>query len=174
MKFPPNKTERLEWLYSHYGKRLCGYAIGVYKLSEDDAWEITYKALFKVNEKFEDYIFETEKSLNGFVFRVMINYLKNFFRDNKNQPASIDLEEHHFEHQNSNEQPSALVKALEEELDKLEDWERMLLLMRSQDMSYAAIAVYINKPEHQLKVYYQRLKKKITERMQNSEALKAK
>jgi hypothetical protein len=41
-------------------------------------------------------------------------------------------------------------------------------------MSYAAIAAYVNKPEQQLKVYYQRLKKKITERMQNSEALKAK
>jgi RNA polymerase sigma-70 factor (ECF subfamily) len=174
VKLPPNKSDRLEWLYGHYGKRLCGYAIRVYKLSEDDAWDITYKALFRVNEKYEDYIFENEKSLNGFVFRVMINYLKNFFRDNKKQAIEVDLEDHHIEKQEISEKPSAMVIALEEELEKLEDWERMLLLMRSQEMSYAAIAAYVNKPEQQLKVYYQRLKKKITERMQNSEALKAK
>lgn len=41
----------------------------------------------------------------------------------------------------------------------------MLLLLRSQDMPYSEIAKFVNKPEDQLKVYYSRLKKALTKRM---------
>ena len=55
--------------------------------------------------------------------------------------------------------------ALNEELDKMEDWERMLLLMRSEGRAYSEIAQYIDKPENQLKVYYQRLKEQIQKKL---------
>ena len=48
-------------------------------------------------------------------------------------------------------------------MDKLEEWQRILLLMRGQNMSYKEIIPFVNKPEKQLKVYYARLKKKLLE-----------
>ena len=55
--------------------------------------------------------------------------------------------------------------SLDELLDGMQDWERMLLLMRSEGRAYAEIAQYIDKPEDQLKVYYQRLKEKIAKKL---------
>ena len=55
--------------------------------------------------------------------------------------------------------------ALNEALYEMEDWERMLLLMRSEGRAYSEIAKYIDKPENQLKVYYQRLKELITKKL---------
>jgi DNA-directed RNA polymerase specialized sigma24 family protein len=54
---------------------------------------------------------------------------------------------------------------LKNELDKLEEWERILLLMRGQNMPYGEISKYVDKPERQLKVYYARLKKQMTEKI---------
>lgn len=140
----------------------------VYRVEEDVAWDICYKALFRIAEKNDQYIFENEKKRNAFVFRVFINYLKNHFRDQKNKLQEVELNVvEHVLHENEKEEqqthPSML--ALENELALLQDWERMLLLLRSQEMSYADISRYIDKPEEQLKVYYQRLKKKLTERL---------
>jgi DNA-directed RNA polymerase specialized sigma24 family protein len=47
----------------------------------------------------------------------------------------------------------------------MEEWQRILLLLRGQSMSYSEIAIYVKKPEKQLKVYYSRLKKKLLEDM---------
>ncbi len=47
----------------------------------------------------------------------------------------------------------------------MQDWERMLLLMRSEGRAYSEIATYIDKPENQLKVCYQRLKELITKQL---------
>jgi DNA-directed RNA polymerase specialized sigma24 family protein len=62
------------------------------------------------------------------------------------------------------------MSALKEVLQGLEDWQRMLLLMRSEGRPYSEIAKFVDRPEEQLKVYYQRLKetisKKIHERIQ--------
>jgi hypothetical protein len=47
----------------------------------------------------------------------------------------------------------------------MEDWERILLLMRGQNIPYSEISKFVHKPEKQLKVYYARLKKKLLEDM---------
>jgi RNA polymerase sigma factor (sigma-70 family) len=164
------QNDRLKWLYNRYGKKLCGYAIRVYKVNEDVAWDICYKALYSVTLNFDKYNFENDHKLNGFVFRAFINLLKNHFRDHKKYPEEISLD--HYENklivtEPEEKEPGLRMKILELELEKLEEWERMLLLLRSQEMSYRDIAKYIDKPEAQLKVYYQRLKKKISDRMQN-------
>jgi len=57
------------------------------------------------------------------------------------------------------------MQALNEVLESMEDWERMLLLMRSEGQAYSEIAKYIDKPENQLKVYYQRLKEQVAKKL---------
>jgi DNA-directed RNA polymerase specialized sigma24 family protein len=68
--------------------------------------------------------------------------------------------------ENTHEEPvNKKLTQLNEVLDQMEDWERMLLLMRSEGRPYSEIAIYIDKPEHQLKVYYQRLKDRLTKKL---------
>ena len=66
----------------------------------------------------------------------------------------------------SYEQEREEVTLLNEILDDLEDWQRILMLMRAQDYSYAEIAKYTQKSEKNLKVYYGRLKKQIAKKME--------
>jgi RNA polymerase sigma factor (sigma-70 family) len=107
------------------------------------------------------------------VFTIFINYLRNHFRDRKQLPEFEDeLNERTiaaaetlsiFDSAQSDkaQEISPSVHLLNEELDKLEDWERILLLMRSQDVPYSEIARLTGKSEDNLKVYYGRLKKKL-------------
>ena len=159
--------EAVRALYERYGKKLFGYAAHKWKLNEDANWELVYKTLYRVIETFSDYTFSSEERFSAFVFTVFINYLRNHYRDKKNLPREImEIDEKMGEMVTENEaQISPSVKLLSEELDKLEDWERILLLMRGQEIPYSEIAKYVDKPEEQLKVYYQRLRKKLEERM---------
>jgi RNA polymerase sigma factor (sigma-70 family) len=147
-----------------------------WKLSEDEAWNLVYKTLYKVLDTTGDYSFESEKKYGSFIFKVFVNYLRQNYRDTKKAKERLEIintddEQQHPEsaaaeqQEDSPETNSVKMILLKEELEKLEDWERMLLLMRSQDMPYSAIAKYVNKPEDQLKVYYSRLKAALTKRM---------
>ncbi|MCI5056284.1 MAG: hypothetical protein MRY83_09255, partial [Flavobacteriales bacterium] len=53
------------------------------------------------------------------------------------------------------------------EMEKLEEWQRTLLLMRAQSYTYEEIAPYVDKPANQLKVYYMRLKKRIYDNLKS-------
>jgi DNA-directed RNA polymerase specialized sigma24 family protein len=94
--------------------------------------------------------------------------LRNYLRDKKKN-IEILSEDHistatNLCYEEQDEIPeSEKMHILKEELEKLQDWERMLLLLKAQQMPYSEIAKFIDKPENQLKVYYARLKKKITE-----------
>lgn len=148
-------------LYEQFGKKLAGFAVHKWKVSEDDAWDLVYKTLYRVLEKSGDYSFESEQKFSGFVFTVFINYLRNYFRDHKQQPRFADELNENISVAETSAEISPSVRLLNEELDKLEDWERILLLMRSQDVPYSEIARLTGKPEDNLKVYYGRLKKKL-------------
>src|SRR5574337_703166 len=153
-------------LYERYGKKLFGYGRQKWNLREDDNWDLIYKTLYRVLETFGQYKFADEQKFGTFVFTIFINYLRNFYRDRKNLPAEIlELDEAFVHSAETEKENSPAIQLLSEELDKLEDWERILLLMRSQDNPYSAIAAYTGKPEEQLKVYYQRLKKKLAEKL---------
>jgi RNA polymerase sigma factor (sigma-70 family) len=158
-------------IYNRYGKKLYSYAIRTWKVSEDDAWNLIYKTLYKVIETHQQYTFENEDKFASFVFRVFINLLRNHYRDKKNQGVEVeatDLNTARFENGTSaatEVAPSKQLTALSAALDEMEDWQRMLLLMRSEGMSYQEIAQYIDKPENQLKVYYQRLKEQLTKKL---------
>jgi RNA polymerase sigma factor (sigma-70 family) len=170
-----SSNDFLTEIYNRYGKKLYSYAIKTWKINEDEAWNLIYKTLYKVIDTHKNYTFETEDKFASFVFRVFINYLRNHYRDQKNNGAELmplDLSNsqyHATDHGGMQAMtevaPNEKLAVLNEELDLMQDWQRMLLLMRSEGMSYSEIAGYIDKPENQLKVYYQRLKEQITKKL---------
>jgi len=167
---PAADNDFLTEIYNRYGKKLYSYAIRTWKLNEDDAWNLIYKTLYKVIETHKNYTFETEDKFASFVFKLFINYLRNDYRDKKNNTldvSSADLStmQLHSGGVQTEVLPNQKLVVLSEELDKMEDWQRMLLLMRSEGRPYSEIAQYIDKPEQQLKVYYQRLKENITKKL---------
>ena len=159
-------------LYNRYGKKLYGYGISKWNLSEDDSWDMVYKTLFRVIEVIDRYTFETEQKFAGFIFKTFINYLRNHYRDNKGKHLETSELNESFtgavSEKNETEEDkesSKPMKCLQKILQTFEDWQRVVLLMRAQDYAYEEIANYVNKPAEQLKVYYMRLKKIVTEKV---------
>jgi len=157
-------------LYNRYGKKLYGYAISKWKLDEDEAWELVYKTIYKVLEVVDNYKYADENKFAGFIFTVFSNNLRNLYQKKKNNPVeTVEL--------TGNNEPvlsdepddkpinNIHMNYLQEELQQMEDWKKILLLMRAQDFSYDEIANYVNRPAEQLKVYYMRLKKQLTEKI---------
>jgi len=155
----------VQQLYGLYAKKLLAYTTNNYSVNEDDAWTLVYKTIYKVADVYEKYSFESEQKQSAFVFKTHINFLRNFFRDNKTFEAKnheVELDEKYYSEKEeviTNE--NIYLKILQAELDKLDAWERILLLMRGQEMPYGDIAKFVNKPEKHLKVYYARLKKQL-------------
>ena len=167
--YPLNKEENkaVKELYETYAKKLFAYTHKNYDISEDSAWTVVYKTIYKMAEVKEKYIFENENKRSAFVFKMHINFLRNFFRDDKsfeNKFHEVEMRDEFTSKDESAPQPeSPQMKILKTELEKLEEWQRILLLMRGQDLPYSEIASFVNKPEDQLKVYYARLKKLLLE-----------
>lgn len=160
-----DKDRFVKWLYERYAKKLLAYTLKTYLPDEDDAWSVVYKTLYRIAEAAGKHEFENEFKFNGFIFRTHINYLRNFLRDNKSFEArhqEIELNEQHAAEQQQEQAPQSLpLRVLQQELEKLEDWQRILLLMRGQDVPYSKIAAFVDKPEQHLKTYYARLKKQL-------------
>ena len=164
--------ETVALLYERYGKKLYGYAITKWKLSEDDSWELVYKTLYKAMNVVDQYSFKDEGKFIGFLFKIFINYLRNHYRDTKAKGiATTELLEKHEklssdrkENEEEKESTSPLMRCLQKALAILDDWQRILLLMRAQDYSYEAISKYVERPGDQLKVYHMRLKKVVTKK----------
>lgn len=169
------KKEGISVLYNRYGKNLYSYAIINWKVDEDQAWDIVYRTIYKIAETIRQYEFENEKKFRSFVFKIFINNLRNHYREIKRKKESLDftpLTDMHLHtngelagHEQEQQEESPSMQLLKAELEKLEDWERILLLLRSQNLAYSEIAKHVDKPADQLKVYYQRLKKKIMKRL---------
>jgi RNA polymerase sigma factor (sigma-70 family) len=167
-----SRNEFIAETYNRYGKKLYSYAIHTWNLGEDEAWDLIYKTLYKVIDSYKKYEFETEEKFASFIFKIFINYLRNHYRDTKKAAENFPVTDIDSIELQNKAQPvvtevaeNIKLKALNEELEKMEDWQRMLLLMRSEGRAYSEIAKYIDKPENQLKVYYQRLKDQITKKL---------
>jgi RNA polymerase sigma factor (sigma-70 family) len=167
----PDRNALISELYTRYGARLYAYAIRSWQVNEDVAWELVYKTLYKVIDTYQKYTFESEEKFASFAFRIFINLLRNHYRDNKKEPENLNVEDVNMDKlqavtgESTEESTNIRLKVLREVLDNMEDWQRILLLMRSDGVAYSEIADYVDKPEEQLKVYYQRLKKQITEKI---------
>jgi len=171
-----NNKETIKWIYERYGKRLYGFAIVKWKLSEDDAWDLVYKTLYKVLKVSGRYSFASEEKFAAFLFKSFVNNLRNHYRDTKekgiveiellekHEKLSHDRKESEDNDRYGEESTNPLMKCLQKVLALLEDWQRILLLMRAQDHSYEDISKYVSRPGAQLKVYHLRLKKVVTEK----------
>ncbi len=159
--------ERIKEFYDVYANKLLAYTRKNYRINEDDVWTVVYKTIYRMAAVSHKYTFETPGKQNAFVFKTHINYLRNYFRDNKSFESNhLEVELYDYPETNSDEQiqpVNPVMVIMQQELDKLEDWQRILLLMRGQDMPYSEIAAFVNKPEKQLKVYYGRLKQHLLE-----------
>ncbi|HHG83998.1 MAG TPA: sigma-70 family RNA polymerase sigma factor [Bacteroidetes bacterium] len=179
----------VEVVYSRYGKKLYAYAVSSWNLDEDTSWEMVYDTLYKVIEKIDKYEFVSEKKFGSFLFTIFCNNLRRHYRDTKKREERLSFStfnEQNFEASRSNpdlgterkvqermveasmeayQEPDtgsdSLMQIMETCLAKMEDWERVLLLLRGQDMPYGEIANYVHKPSDQLKVYHQRARKKL-------------
>ena len=185
-----DRDKGIEILYEKYGTKLYGYGLKSWNLDEDTAWELVYQTLYKVLEKIDDYEFDSEKKFGSFLFTVFCNLLRRNYRDTKKREEKLSFatfNESNFEESRQGpglgaerQVQNALVekaldsfreeggesfymKCLQAALDELEDWQRILVLMRAQDMPYTQIADFIHKPAGQLKVYHQRARKKLEE-----------
>ena len=184
-----NREKGIELLYERYGKKLYSYGCKSWNLNEDQSWEMTYKTLYKTLEKFEEYEFSTEKKFGSFLFTIFCNDLRRNYRDSKKREEKLSFttfNEQLFEESHGNLSLGAerqvqdkitkssveefrqdettrnpLMDELEDCLEQLEDWERILILLRVQNMPYTEISNYVNKPANQLKVYHQRARKKL-------------
>lgn len=186
-------TNAVELLYNRYGSKLYSYGISKWNLDEDESWELVYQTLYKVVDTAGRYSFETEQKFGSFVFKIFINYLRNHYRDGKKQKENFEQISFNESEYDDYETPGGIgrevknkladesmkeaerdgevepesqgMSLLKEELEKLEDWQRMLLLMRSQNIPYEEISRHVGKPETQLKVYYQRLKERLMKKL---------
>jgi RNA polymerase sigma factor (sigma-70 family) len=155
-------------LYETYASRLLSYTRKHYHLGEDEAINLVYKTIYRMADVYDRYSFENEQKRRAFVFKTYLNYLRNHYRDNKSFESrnyKVELAEYRSSNEDTEPPVNPRVALLQSLLDKMEDWERILLLMRGQDIPYSEISKFVQKPEKQLKVYYGRLKKKLLEEM---------
>ncbi len=156
-------------LYERYGRKLYGFAVHKWSMSEDEAWDMVYKTLYKIMDVIDKYTFESESKFNGFVYQIFINNLRNYYKEQKlKKIKTVTLEEkmgiHNIE--GREEAPDNIyMKCLKKILEQFDDWKRVLLLMKAQNFSYEEIAIYVKRPSDQLKVYYSRAKKSLTEKV---------
>lgn len=168
-----HSKDGLKILYLEYGKKLFSYAVRNWELEEDDAWELVYECLYKVCNQIDRYDFEDEKKFASFLFTVFINLLRNRLRrkDNIRYHSLGDADTYASHHTDENSEDPAL-EQLREALDQLEDWEKVLLLLRSQEMPYSEIEKYTQRPAASLKVYYARLKDRLLKKLTQKDTQK--
>jgi RNA polymerase sigma factor (sigma-70 family) len=162
------QPDAAEQLYRRYGTKLAGYGMRQWHLTEDDAWELCYKTLYSVLENAHKNSFATAQKFDAFVFTVFLNNVRNHHRSAQAAGvAFVSLDEAAPQLPQPPDAPpdNEALNPLREALDALADWERMLLLLRSQGVAYAEIATLTGKPESQLKVYYMRLKKRLHDQL---------
>lgn len=159
----PQKATEL--LFRNYSKKLLSYSKKTWQLNEDTSWELINETCFKVAKNYNQYQFSSEKQLNAFVFRVFINLLKNHFRSQPTREiafSDFDLERNaNSKPQNEVSPKSQKLIEVERQLEQLEGWQRDLLLLRSQGLTYKEISEYLGKSPKNLKVYYGRLIKQL-------------
>jgi len=151
-----------ERLFNQFGERMFAFAVNAWKFSEDDAWDVIYETLFYLAKVFHRYDVSDEKRLKNLVITSFNNRLRNRYRDNQRKPAIIlfdNLDE--FEAIEVEAFEGTATEAVTAALNRLEDWERMLLIQRATNVPYASIAQLTGKPESQLKVYHKRVLQKL-------------
>jgi RNA polymerase sigma factor (sigma-70 family) len=168
--------EIAECLYKAYGVNLVRYAIKSWQQDEDDAWEILYDTLYGFINSYSSQTFDSEKQVGALVWKIFRNKLRDKIRQKKRQGnfslngldsvEAVLLEGSAASNESTNENP--ILSELDSVLEDLNDWERQLLLCRANDFPYRVIEELTGRKKDFLKVHYQRLKKRISERLEGN------
>lgn len=170
----------LKVLYQGYGSKFYAYAVHRWNLTEDEAWEVVYKTLETLVLKLANYQFESKALFEGFLFKVLLNFLRQYFRSRRSSHEAeiefVDLNnDEELPHQVSKqinksafsdyyktesvENPA--LQILNEALNKLDPKDKDILLLKAQNYSYDEIAALLGIDNNQLKVTHYRAKKKL-------------
>lgn len=172
--------EIAECLYKAYGVNLVRYAIKSWQQDEDDAWEILYDTLYGFINSYSTETFDSEKQLGALVWKIFRNKLRDKLRQKKRQGNfSINgldsLEAALLESSTARDKSTdgnPILSELDSILEDLNDWERQLLLCRANDFPYRVIEELTGRNKDFLKVHYQRLKKRISEKLEGNPIFK--
>lgn len=172
-----------------YQNLLLNEGVGVFDLLYEDAEELVSDVLLTVVQKIHAFEFRRgEADFHLWVMAVFRNRVRDFARHQAIsgglelmfQESNIDDEEcysgaegdvvaeimrtYHDSLRADVDSPrspaSEKLRVVTETLEKLENWERVLLRCRALEVPYEDIAKYTGKPVKQLKVYHGRVKKK--------------
>ncbi len=165
--------EIAECLYKAYGVNLVRYAIKSWQQDEDDAWEILYDTLYGFINLYSTQTFDSEKQVGALVWKIFRNKLRDKLRQKKRQGnfsingldslEAVLLESSTVRDESTDENP--ILSELDSVMEDLNDWERQLLLCRANDFPYRVIEELTGRKKDFLKVHYQRLKKRISEKL---------
>lgn len=85
-----NKDKKgLEALYVRYGKRYYQFAVNQWHLTEDDAWKVVYQTLETLILKLPNYTIESEEHFDNLIFKIFVNFLRQFFRSHRTHQYDI-------------------------------------------------------------------------------------
>lgn len=159
-----------EVLFKAFGKKLFLYAVKNYGVSEDVSWGLIYSTLEKVSKRINEYKFENDNQVNNLIFKAFLNALKNHFRSETNNRKHLEIT--YSDELEKIEQPvgnnleaSEKVIIVQRALQDFEPWQRDLLLLKAQGLTYKEIEGILQIPSDNLKVYFGRLKKKLEEQI---------
>lgn len=173
-------SKALKMLYEQYGKKFYSYCLTRWHLNEDEAWEVVYKTLEALVLKLSNYSFESERDFERFIFRVLINFLRQHYRAAQAKVKDIEFIDIEgidsaktFEkflsasavkdYYKTESLDSPILNRLTTALEKLDQTDRDLLLLRAQNFTYEEIASMLQTEDAQLKVRHHRAKKKLIE-----------
>ena len=178
----------LELLYTTYGRKFYMVAVKKWFLNEDDAWNIVYQTLETLVLRLPGYSFDSQLHFENFLFKVFTNYLRQHYRRHRKDrlnEVNIGVEFHTAAEDNGSGEDAEIeavlgldsqafqsyylldsaenpkLQALRCALEKLEEQERDILLLRAQNYSYDEIAAMLNIPNDHLKVKHHRSKQKL-------------
>jgi RNA polymerase sigma-70 factor (ECF subfamily) len=175
-----NDPNGLTALYKEYGSKFYSYSVQRWHLTEDEAWEVVYQTLETLVLKLSNYQFESKIHFDNFLYKVLLNFIRQYFRKSRNSIEHgilyVDMNEEEAINSTISKQinKSTLVDyyrsetvenptliALNQSLNKLDPMEKDLLLLRAQNYTYDEIAKLLRVENNQLKVKHLRAKKKL-------------
>ena len=172
--------EIAERLYKAYGVNLVRYAIKSWQQDEDDAWEMLYDTLYGFINSYSTQIFDSKKQVGALVWKIFRNKIRDKLRQKKRQGnysitgldslEAVLLESSTVRDESTVENP--ILSELDSVLEDLNDWERQLLICRANDFPYRVIEELTGRKKDFLKVHYQRLKKRISEKLEGNPIFK--
>lgn len=172
------KPQALESLYNGYGAKFYDYCIRRWRLSEDAAWEAVYQTLETVVLKGSQYEFESALHFQNFLFKVLLNFLRQQYRkqhsangapelvqmdtEEDTSAIQIQLDKKAFtDYYRSESVKSSLMQPLHAALSQLDTQDKELLLLKAQNYTYDEIAAMLGIENKQLKVTHHRAKQKL-------------